>query len=125
MGADQNGDESGKGMVSGRNTVLRRSGIYLGENTGIGYADTYRRRNSPRQGARVLLMDGTAVESAFALLLTKVTKPPYPAKISYNRHNWRKYKLCAISGTLFRRRGEEHNDEKNDQRHDWSWIAGS
>ncbi len=37
----------------------------------------------PRQGARVLLMDGTAVESAFALLLTKVTKPPYPAKISY------------------------------------------
>ena len=125
MGSDQNGDESGKGMVSGRNTVLRRFGIYLGENTGIGYADTYRRRNSPRQGARVLLMDGTAVESAFALLLTKVTKPPYPAKISYNRHNWRKYKLCAISGTLFRRRGEEHNDEKNDQRHDWSWIAGS
>ena len=125
MGADQNGDESGKGMVSGRNTVLRRFGIYLGENTGIGYADTYRRRNSPRQGAMVLLMDGTAVESAFALLLTKVTKPPYPAKISYNRHNWRKYKLCAISGTLFRRRGEEHNDEKNDQRHDWSWIAGS
>ena len=26
-------------------------------------------------------MDGTAVESAFALLLTKVTKPPYPALI--------------------------------------------
>ena len=99
--------------------------------------------DSPRQGARVLLMDGTAVESAFALLLTKVTKEGivpdtsrttnvregseilYPAKISHNRHNWRKYKLCAISGTLFRRRGEEHNDEKNDQRHDWSWIAGS
>ena len=97
----------------------------------------------PRQGARVLLMDGTAVESAFALLLTKVTKEGlvpdtsrttnvregseilYPAKISYNRHNWRKYKLCAISGTLFRRRGEEHNDEKNDQRHDWNWITGS
>ena len=88
-------------------------------------------------------MDGTAVESAFALLLTKVTKEGlvpdtsrttnvregseilYLAKISYNRHNWRKYKLCAISGTLFRRRGEEHNDEKNDQRYDWSWIAGS
>ncbi len=29
-------------------------------------------------------MDGTAVESAFALLLTKVTKPPYPAKIYLN-----------------------------------------
>ena len=28
-------------------------------------------------------MDGTAVESAFALLLTKVTKPPYPANISF------------------------------------------
>ena len=100
-------------------------------------------RLAPRQGARVLLMDGTAVESAFALLLTKVTKEGlvpdtsrttnvregseilYPAKISYNRHSWRKYKLCAISGTLFRRRGEEHNDEKNDQWHDWNWIAGS
>ena len=88
-------------------------------------------------------MDGTAVESAFTLLLTKVTKEElvpdtsrttnvregseilYLAKISYNRHNWRKYKLCAISGTSFRKRGEEHNDEKNDQRHDWSWIAGS
>ena len=97
----------------------------------------------PRQGARVLLMDGTAVESAFALLLTKVTKEGlvpdtsrttnvregseilYPAKISYNRHNWRKYKLCAISGTFFRKRGEEHNDEKNYQRHDWSWFPGS
>ena len=77
-------------------------------------------------------MDGTAVESAFALLLTKVTKEGlvpdtsrptnvregseilYPEKISYKRHNGRKYKLCAISSTLFRRRGEEHNDEKND-----------
>ena len=36
----------------------------------------------PRQGARGLLMDDTAVESAFTLLLTKVTKPPYPAKVS-------------------------------------------
>ncbi len=58
------------------------------------------------QGARVLLMDGTAVESAFALLLTKVTKPPYPAKISYNRHNWRKYRFCVISGTNLRMGGE-------------------
>ena len=97
----------------------------------------------PPVGCKGILMDGTAVESAFALLLTKVTKEGivpdtsrttnvregseilYPAKISYNRHNWRKYKLCAISGTLFRRRGEEHNDEKNDQWHDWNWIAGS
>ena len=40
------------------------------------------RTSFPRQGAKALLMDGTAVESAFALLLTKVTKPPYPAKVS-------------------------------------------
>ena len=70
-------------------------------------------------------MDGMAVESAFALLLTKVTKPPYPAKISYNRHNWRKYKLCAISGTAFRRRGEKHDDETNHQWNDRSWFSGS
>ena len=98
----------------------------------VGAEQTSPGRLTPRQGARVLLMDGTAVESAFALLLTKVTKEGlvpdtsrttnvregseilYLAKISYNRHNWRKYKLCAISGTSFRKRGEEHNDEKND-----------
>lgn len=34
----------GEGMVSGRNTVLWGSGIYPGDNTGIGYADTYRRK---------------------------------------------------------------------------------
>ena len=33
-------------------------------------------------GKNYTAMDGTAVESAFALLLTKVTKPPYPAQIS-------------------------------------------
>ncbi len=33
-------------------------------------------------GRKGTLMDGTAVESAFALLLTKVTKPPYSAKVS-------------------------------------------
>ena len=47
-------------------------------------------------------MDGTAVESAFALLLTKVTKPSYPAKISFYVAG--KYtNLCAISGTGFRK----------------------
>ena len=122
MGTNKNGDESGKGMVSGRNTVLWGSGIYPGENTGIGYADTYRR--IARQGARVLLMDGTAVESVL-VTLTKVTKPPYPAKSFYNRHNWREYKLCAISGTPFRKRGEKHNDKTNNQRHDWRWFPGS
>ena len=51
-------------------------------------------------------MDGTAVESAFALLLTKVTKPPYPAKILKYRHVWRKYRFCAIFGTDLRMGGE-------------------
>ena len=39
MGADQNGNESVKGMVSGRDIVLWRSGIYPGENTGIDQSD--------------------------------------------------------------------------------------
>ena len=81
MGTDQNGNESGTGMVSGRNTVLWQSGIHPGENL-IARNHTVGRERAPRQGARVLLMDGTAVKSAFALLLTKVTKTPYPAKDS-------------------------------------------
>ena len=71
-------------------TLLWRSGICAGKDTWINRsmirfgwckADVHRTL-CPRQGARGLLMDGTAVESAFALLLTKVTKPPYPAKVS-------------------------------------------
>lgn len=50
--------------------------------TSVDAEQTAIRTLCPRQGARGLLMDGTAVESAFELLLTKVTKPPYPAKIS-------------------------------------------
>ena len=81
-GTDQNGDESGKRMVSGWNAILWRSGICAGKDTWINRsmirfgwckADVHRTL-CPRQGARGLLMDGTAVESAFALLLTKVTK---------------------------------------------------
>ena len=73
----------------------------------VGAEQTSSGRLAPCRGQGVLLMDGTAVESAFALLLTKVTKEGlvpdtsrttnvregseilYPAKISYNRHNWR------------------------------------
>ena len=47
-------------------------------------------------------MDGTAVESAFALLLTKVTKPPYPANISFYTIAGKDTNLCAMSGTGFR-----------------------
>ena len=35
MGKDTNGNESGEGMVFGWNTVLRRSGVCTGKDTGI------------------------------------------------------------------------------------------
>ena len=35
MDSEQNGNESIKRMVSGRNSVLWKSGIYSGENTGM------------------------------------------------------------------------------------------
>ena len=88
-------------------------------------------------------MDGTAVESAFALLLTKVTKEGlvpdtsrttnvregseilYPAKISYNRHNWRKYRFCAISGTVFERKVKKNDDEKNNKWKKWKRFSGA
>ena len=99
MGTDQNGDEPGKGMVSGGDTVLWKSGICAGKDTGV---------NSP--AGRKGTFDGRyGCRKCFCvtfLLLTKVTKPPYPAKISYNRHNWRKYSFCAISGTDLRMGGE-------------------
>ena len=77
------------------------------------------------QGARVLLMDGTAVESAFALLLTKVTKPPYPANISFYTIAGKDTNLCAMSGTGFRKRGEEYDDETNNQWYDRDRVSGS
>lgn len=49
--------------------------------TSVDAEQTSIRTLCPRQGARGLLMDGTAVESAFALLLTKVTK--------HDCHIWR------------------------------------
>lgn len=80
---------------------------------------------TPGGGARVLLMDGTSVESAFALLLTKVTKPPYPANISFYTIAGKDTNLCAMSGTGFRKRGEEYNDETNNQWYDRDRISGS
>ena len=133
MGTDQNGDESGKRMVTGGDTLLWRSGICAGKDTGInrsmirfGLCGTdVHRTLCPRQGARGLLMDGTAGESACALLLTKVTKPPYPANISFYTIAGKDTNLCAMSGTGFRKRGEEYDDETNNQWHDRSWFTGS
>ena len=57
------------GICAGEDTRINRSMIHLGRCRTDVHKDVM-----PRQGARGLLMDGTAVESAFALLLTKVTK---------------------------------------------------
>ena len=79
-------------------------------------------------------MDGTAVESAFALLLTKVTKPPYPANISFYTIAGKDTNLCAMSGVnknyvpylaLKQRRGEKIYDETDNQWHDRSRFTGS
>ena len=75
-------------------------------------------------GARVVLMDGTSVESAFALLLIKVTKPPYPTNISFYTIAGIDTNLCAMSGTGFRKRGEEYDDETNNQWYDWDRVSG-
>ena len=59
------GDESGKRMVSGGDTLLWRFGICAGKDIEI---------NTAGQGARGLLMDGTAVESAFVVTFDKSNK---------------------------------------------------
>ena len=82
MGTDQNGDESGKRMVSGGNTLLWRFGICAGEDTRInrsmihfGRCRTDVHKDVMPPAGRKGTFDGRyAVESAFALLLTKVTK---------------------------------------------------
>ena len=92
-------------MQSRRKVVLDRAAARCSETPS---AD-----GGPRQGAKALLMDGTAVESAFALLLTKVTKPPYPAKISFYTIAGKDTNLSVMSGTGFRKWGDEHEAETN------------
>ena len=62
---------------------------------------------------RVCIFDAAGVKSAFALLLTKVTKPPYPANISFYTIAGKDTNLCAMSGTGFRKWGDEHDAETN------------
>ena len=74
---------SRQGKVADVRTEVHRPQARIGlRSASVGAEQTSPGRLIPPEGARVLLMDGTAVESAFALLLTKVTKPPYPAKVS-------------------------------------------
>ena len=86
-------------------------------------------RKSFRQDAKPdlsgCIFDGEAVKSAFALLLTKVTKPPYPANISFYTIAGKDTNLCAMSGTGFRKRGEEYDDETNNQWYDRDRVSGS
>ena len=133
MGTDQNGDESGKRMVSGGNALLWRFGICAGEDTRInrsmihfGRCRTDVHKDVMPPAGRKGTFDGRyAVESAFALLLTKVTKPPYPAKISFYTIAGKDTNLCAMSGTGFRKRGEEYDDETNNQWYDRDRVSGS
>ena len=82
----------------------------------------------PRQGARGLLMDGTAVESAFALLLVTFGKSNKTAVSGESFLN------IAMSGgnknyvpylALKQKRGEKIYDETNNQWHDRSRFTGS
>ena len=77
------------------------------------------------QVARGLLMDGTGVESAFALLLTKVTKSPYPAINIFCAIIGRNTNLCALSGANFRKKGEAYDDEMNNVWYGWAGLTGS
>ncbi len=79
----------------------------------------------PRQGARGLLMDGTAVESAFAFTFDKSNKTAVSGESFLN---------IAMSGVnknyvpylaLKQKRGEKIYDEKNNQWHDRSRFTGS
>ena len=108
------------GICAGEDTRINRSMIHFGRCRTDVHKDVM-----PRQGARGLLMDGTAVESAFALLLTKVTKPPYPANISFYTIAGKDTNLCAMSGTGFIKRGEEYDDETNNQWYDRDRVSGS
>ena len=74
---------------------------------------------------QVCIFVGVADKSAFALLLTKVTKPPYPANISFYTIAGKDTNLCAMSGTGFRKRGEEYDDETNNQWYDRDRVSGS
>ena len=86
------------------------------------FGQGYRSKVSVPPDPQVLLMDSTAVESA---LRTKVTKPPYPANISFYTIAGKDTNLCVMSGTGFRKRGEEYNDETNNQWYDRDRVSGS
>lgn len=81
---------SRQGKVADVRTEVHRPQARIGlRSASVGAEQTSPGRLAPRQGARVLLMDGTAVESAFAFTFDKSNKTaltganiiyvPYPA----------------------------------------------
>ena len=66
-----------------------------------------------------------AVESAFALLLTKVTKPPVSGDGFLNMSITGVNKNYVPYLALKQRRGEKTYDETDNQWYDWSRLTGS
>ena len=58
-------------------------------------------------------------------MFEKVPKLSYPANISFYTIAGKDTNLCAMSGTGFRKRGEEYDDETNNQWHDRDRVSGS
>ena len=58
-------------------------------------------------------------------MFEKVPKLSYPAKISFYAIADKYTNLCAMSGTGFRKRGEEYDDETNNQWYDRDRVSGS
>ena len=133
MGTDQNGDESGKRMVSGGNALLWRSGICAGKDTGInrsmirfGLCGTDVHWTSCTPGGRKGTFDGRyGCRKCFCVTFDKSNKTAVSGESFLN---------IAMSGVnknyvpylaLKQRRGEKIYDETDNQWHDRSRFTGS
>ena len=133
MGTDQNGDESGKRMVSGGNTLLWRFGICAGEDTRInrsmihfGRCRTDVHKDVMPPAGRKGTFDGRyGCRKCFCVTFDKSNKTAVSGESFLN---------IAMSGVnknyvpylaLKQKRGEKIYDETNNQWHDRSWFTGS
>ena len=133
MGTDQNGDESGKRMVTGGDTLLWRSGICAGKDTGInrsmirfGLCGTDVHRTLCPPAGRKGTFDGRyGCRKCFCVTFDKSNKTAVSSDSFLN---------IAMSGVnknyvpylaLKQRRGEKIYDETDNQWHDRSRFTGS
>ena len=133
MGTDQNGDESGKRMVSGGDTVLWKSGICTGKDTRINRSTICfgRRRTDvhadvmPPAGRKGTFDGRSGCRKCFCVTFGKSNKTAVSGEGFFN---------IAITGVnknhvpylaLRQRRGEKTYDEKDNQWHDRSRFTGS